>query len=160
MRKLWLKLAAMETANFCGAKLAVIAAGQVLTLQRDNKPGLPYPGLWDLPGGGREPGETPLDCALRETLEETGLRVPESAITWDRVYANPRPDRWPTWFFVAEPGWLALPHVRLGDEGQDLRWMPVETFLEMDGAITHLQSRLRDYFAEKEAQAWRNSRAG
>ena len=150
----------METANFCGAKLAVIAAGQVLALLRDDKPGLPFAGLWDLPGGGREAGETPLDCALRETLEETGLRVPESAITWDRVYANPRPDRWPTWFFVAEPGWLALPHVRLGDEGQDLRWFPVDQFVAMQGAIGHLQSRLREYLAEKDVEAWRSSRAG
>lgn len=28
---------------------------------------------WDFPKGGIEPGESPLDCAIRETLEETGL---------------------------------------------------------------------------------------
>ena len=31
--------------------------------------------FWSLPGGGLEPGETPEDCALRETLEETGFKV-------------------------------------------------------------------------------------
>lgn len=28
---------------------------------------------WDVPKGHSEPGETPLECALRETEEETGL---------------------------------------------------------------------------------------
>jgi ADP-ribose pyrophosphatase YjhB (NUDIX family) len=31
--------------------------------------------LWDLPGGGLEPGELPTEGAIRETKEETGLDV-------------------------------------------------------------------------------------
>ena len=32
-------------------------------------------GKWNGPGGKSEPGETPEECARREVLEETGLRV-------------------------------------------------------------------------------------
>ena len=34
-------------------------------------------GLWEPPGGGIDPGETPYDAVVREWQEETGLPVPE-----------------------------------------------------------------------------------
>jgi 8-oxo-dGTP pyrophosphatase MutT (NUDIX family) len=37
-------------------------------------------GHWDLPKGGADPGETPLQAALRETWEETGLRLAPAAL--------------------------------------------------------------------------------
>lgn len=30
---------------------------------------------WDIPKGGADPGETPVEAALRETLEETGIAL-------------------------------------------------------------------------------------
>ena len=45
----------------------------VLLLLRDDNPAIPYPGMWDIPGGHVEPGETPFACIIREMKEEIGL---------------------------------------------------------------------------------------
>ncbi|WP_162869177.1 NUDIX domain-containing protein, partial [Escherichia coli] len=50
----------MTDRAFGGAKIALLCDGRLLVYQRDDKPGIPWPGMWDLPGGGRENGETPL----------------------------------------------------------------------------------------------------
>lgn len=137
----------MNVNDFSGSKLAILASGHVLAFLRDNKPGLPYAGLWELPGGAREPGETPLETALRETFEETNLRVSPDDIVWKRLYPS-MSGGLANWFFVAKPGWLTLPPPRLGDEGQEVRWMPVSEFFELNDAIAHMQSRLKDYLNE------------
>jgi 8-oxo-dGTP diphosphatase len=46
--------------------------GRLLLIQRGHEPGA---GLWSLPGGHVEPGETNEQAVARECLEETGLRV-------------------------------------------------------------------------------------
>ncbi len=43
--------------------------------------------LWNLPGGGLEPGETPWDGVVREVREETGLEVAVQRLAG--VYSKP-----------------------------------------------------------------------
>jgi len=43
---------------------------EVLMLLRDDKPGIPYPNMWDLPGGHLEKGERPREGICREMQEE------------------------------------------------------------------------------------------
>ena len=45
----------------------------VLLLLRDNKIGIPFPNMWDIPGGKVENGELPEDTVRREMNEEMGL---------------------------------------------------------------------------------------
>ena len=52
------------------ASVALIHGDKVLLIQRNRKP---YFGMWSLPGGRLEPGETPEQAAQREVEEETGL---------------------------------------------------------------------------------------
>lgn len=54
------------------ASVALIRKTDVLLIQR-NRP--PSEGLWTLPGGRLEPGETAEQCAIREIKEELGLEV-------------------------------------------------------------------------------------
>jgi 8-oxo-dGTP diphosphatase len=46
--------------------------GRLLLIKRGHEPGA---GLWSLPGGRVEPGETDAEALVREMLEETGLTV-------------------------------------------------------------------------------------
>jgi len=46
---------------------------QILLFLRDDKPGLPYRNMWDIPGGHVEDGETPEQCIVREMKEEMDL---------------------------------------------------------------------------------------
>ena len=50
----------------------VLAGGQVLVVQRGAEPSK---GLWSIPGGAVEVGETLAEACAREVAEETGLRV-------------------------------------------------------------------------------------
>lgn len=58
-----------------GASACVWKAGKVLLVQRAKAP----VGLWSLPGGQVEWGETALAAAARELLEETGITARLSA---------------------------------------------------------------------------------
>jgi len=54
---------------------------------------------WGAPAGGRDPGETVLECATRETWEESGLRLDPARLTpcgYERVTLDDGPSgRWP-----------------------------------------------------------------
>lgn len=58
------------TRPFVGASIAVIRDGRVLLAARANEP---LRGVWTLPGGLVEPGETLAEAALRELAEEVGV---------------------------------------------------------------------------------------
>lgn len=60
---------------------AIIRDGQVLVVQRANGPAL---GLWTMPGGVVESGETLNEALVREVLEETALKVEPVALAGHR----------------------------------------------------------------------------
>ncbi len=60
------------TAARVGVGAVIIRDGLVLLVKRGHEPGK---GLWAIPGGAVEPGETLQAAAEREILEETGLVI-------------------------------------------------------------------------------------
>lgn len=132
---------------FHGAKIALIAGDRLLAYQRDDRPDIPFPGLWDLPGGGREGGESPQSCALRETAEEFGLAIDAATIRFCRAYGDARRPGSFAYFLLAPLAPARLAEVRFGDEGQRWQAMPVAEFLSRPDALPHLQSRLREALA-------------
>jgi 8-oxo-dGTP diphosphatase len=56
----------------CVGAIVHDAAGRLLLIKRGHAPGA---GLWSLPGGRVEPGETDAQAVIRELLEETGLSI-------------------------------------------------------------------------------------
>jgi 8-oxo-dGTP diphosphatase len=66
----------------------VILLGEAIVLvKRRNQP---YAGMWALPGGFVEYGETVEDAVKREILEETGLKVEIEKLAG--VYSDPKRD--------------------------------------------------------------------
>ena len=57
-----------------GVKAAIFRRGRLLLLHRRNDLAL-VPGVWDMPGGGVEVGETLEEALRREVREETGFTV-------------------------------------------------------------------------------------
>lgn len=48
---------------------------ELLMLLRDNIPDIPFPNMWDIPGGRVEPGEIPEETVKREMMEEMELKL-------------------------------------------------------------------------------------
>ncbi len=56
----------------CVGAIVTDSQGRLLMIKRGHEPGA---GLWSIPGGRIEPGETDAEALIREMLEETSLTV-------------------------------------------------------------------------------------
>ncbi len=131
--------------NFLGAKLALFLGDHLLVLLRDDTPLIPYPNHWDFPGGGREGNETPFETAQRETIEEVGLFVPESACVWKKSHPAETNPNLQNWFFVGHLPEQAFDQAHLGDEGQLLKLMRPDQYINHPKRIPHFANYLKEY---------------
>lgn len=130
--------------DFTGCKLAYIFNSQLLVYKRDNFPEIPFAGLWDFPGGGREGQESPEECVLRELEEEFSITFPLSRLIYKKKVPN-HAKNGNSFFFVAHGMQSEIDAISFGDEGQHWKLMPIQEYISHPEAIPALISRLKGY---------------
>lgn len=128
--------------DFVGCKAAFFYGQNLLTYLRDDKPGLPWAAMWDLPGGGREGEETPENCLLRELHEEFGLDLPKDRLLWRQVLPSMMDASRVSVFFAGHLSASEIAAIQFGSEGQRWEMMRVDEFLAHPIAIPELQRRV------------------
>ncbi|HEX2315955.1 MAG TPA: NUDIX domain-containing protein [Thermomonospora sp.] len=92
-------------------------AGRLLVVRRGRPPG---EGLWSVPGGRVEPGESDPAAVAREVLEETGLAVTVGALTGTVRRPGPGGVTYEIHDYAATAVGGAL---RAGDDAAEARWV-------------------------------------
>lgn len=131
--------------EFVGVKIALLKDNEVLVIQRDDKPGLRFAGMWDLPGGGRENNETPFECVAREIDEELGITLDPKSILWEKTYPAMHDQELTAYFMVAAIGENEVKSIVFGDEGQGWKMIKINDFMSDSTIIDQLKGRLTDY---------------
>jgi bifunctional NMN adenylyltransferase/nudix hydrolase len=121
-----------ETLNFNCSDAILECQGHVLLIQRKFSPGR---GAWALPGGFRNQRETFLDCAIRELIEETNVRVPEKVLRGSivktelfdnpsRSFGIPR-NTMAVYMRVSPNPDYSLPRANGADDAALCKWVPL-----------------------------------
>lgn len=126
---------------------ALIAEGDAILATHQMEPVPEY----QLPGGGIDPGESPVEALHREVMEETGwrIRVTRRLGAYRRFTYMPEYDMWAEKLcriYLAQP---VLQVCEPTEEGHTALWMPMET------AATMLASEGDRAFVARQAAAWR-----
>lgn len=135
--------------DFTGCKIALICDGLILTILRDDNPTIPWPNLWELPGGGREGDESPFECVAREVYEELSIQLLKDDIVWSWIYPSMLDENKNSVFLVGQLTKEQFDSIVFGDEGQSFKLMNIEEFLTLDQVVPKLQERVRDYVEGK-----------
>jgi 8-oxo-dGTP diphosphatase len=103
-----------------GASIAVFKNRKVLLVRRKRAP---FAGLWSLPGGKTEHGETPREAVLRELKEETGIEAEIDGVV-DTVKVQPEEDA--SYHLVVFYGRPVGGRLKPGGDSEAAEWVALE----------------------------------
>jgi len=115
--------------------IVVATDAEVLLIKRKNNP---YAGHWALPGGFIDPGETPIQAALRELVEETGVELsamPELVGEFREPYRDPRMEHTWSWAFKMHVDDRAA--TTAGDDASATEWVAINELKNLPLAFDH-----------------------
>ena len=100
--------------------------GKVLVVKRgDNE--ADFPGWYMLPGGKQEVSETPVEAAIRETFEETGIKVSDPKLRVVATHLHEYKSKvYVVYIFTADK---FIGDLVQSDEGEAM-WLPLNELLE------------------------------
>ncbi len=107
---------------FIAVSAAIVRDGRVLVVQRARPPA---GGMWSLPGGVVETGETLIEAVQREVREETSIEIEPMALAGYRESITPDAEGRVERHFVILPfaaRWLSG-EPRLNEELSEARWV-------------------------------------
>lgn len=116
-----------------GVGVAIVEAGRILLVQRGRQPGA---GLWAVPGGKVEYGETLEATAVREAMEETGYEVELGSVVW--VGESIGPGEPPEWHYTLTDFLATVKGgaLRAGDDAADAAWFELDRVDELPLTVT------------------------
>ncbi|MEI6553041.1 MAG: NUDIX domain-containing protein [bacterium] len=130
--------------DFIGAKGLVFIGDKILVYRRDTNTNL-FPLHIDLPGGGKEDGESPFDTFKREVKEEFGLEINSTDIEYAKSYMSTVDLTKETFFIVARPAGVKQNDIVFGDEGVEFMLTTLDEYMKLSDAIKRHQDRVADY---------------
>lgn len=114
-----------------GVGVLVERDGELLLVRRTMNP---EKGKWSIPAGFVDRGEDPAETAVRETLEETNLKVAISGLI--DVYYNP-PEQGGASIFILYRARLIGGHPKAGDDADAVGFFSPDELPELAFASTH-----------------------
>jgi|SRR5262249_10898800 ADP-ribose pyrophosphatase YjhB (NUDIX family) len=111
----------MKQAVRCVGAVILDEAGRLLMIERGRPPGV---GLWSIPGGRVEPGESDAAALVREVREETGLDVVAGHLIGSIQHPGPGESFYDVHDYAATLTTSAEPTA--GDDAAAARWVPFE----------------------------------
>jgi 8-oxo-dGTP diphosphatase len=127
----------------CVGAIVHDASGRLLMIKRGHAPGR---GLWSLPGGRVEPGETDATALARELFEETGLTIRAGSL----IGRVERPAPAGTYEIFDYAGEVVGGSLRAGSDAADVEWVDLAGFRRLaEGGelVAELAETLREWDA-------------